>query len=153
MPNNQTVTCFVDTNIWLYAFIETDDETNGATKSAIARALIQKSVPVISTQVVNEVCVNLLRRANFSEEQIRRLIESFYEKYQVIELTKPILLLASQLRQRYSLSFWDSTIVSAALSAGVPVLYSEDMQHELTVEQQLQIRNPFRDDFTADGPR
>lgn len=143
MLDNQTVTCFVDTNIWLYAFIEADDETGNTTKSAIARALIQKSEPVVSTQVINEVCVNLLRRANFSEEQISRLIESFYEKYQVIELTKSVLLLASQLRQRYSLSFWDSTIVAAALSAGVSVLYSEDMQHGLTIEQQLQIHNPF----------
>lgn len=114
MPDNQTVTCFVDTNIWLYAFIEADDETDNTTKSAIARTLIQKSEPVVSTQVINEVCVNLLRRANFSEEQISRLIESFYEKYQVIELTKSVLLLASQHRQRYSLSFWDSTIVAAA---------------------------------------
>jgi len=116
MPDNQTVPCFVDTNIWLYAFIEADDTT----KSAIARALIQESEPLVSTQVINEVCVNLLRRANFTEEQIGRLIESFYEKYQVIELTRPVLLLVSQLRQRYSLSFWDSTIVAAALSVGVP---------------------------------
>ena len=143
MPDNQTSPCFVDTNIWLYAFIEADDETDDTIKSAIARALIQRSEPVVSTQVINEVCINLLRRANFSEEQIGRLIEAFYEKYQVIELTRSVLLLASQLRQRYSLSFWNSTIVAAALSAGVPVLYSEDMQHELTIEQKLQIRNPF----------
>ncbi len=135
--------CFIDTNIWLYAFIEVDDGTGDVVKSAIARALIQKSEPVISTQVINEVCVNLLRRVNFTEGQISRLIEAFYEKYQVIELTKSVLLLASQLRRRYSLSFWDSTIVAAALSAGVSVLYSEDMQHGLLVEHQLEIRNPF----------
>ena len=135
--------CFIDTNIWLYAFIEVDDGTGDVVKSAIARALIQKSEPVISTQVINEVCVNLLRRVNFTEGQISRLIEAFYEKCQVIELTKSVLLLASQLRRRYSLSFWDSTIVAAALSAGVSVLYSEDMQHGLLVEHQLEIHNPF----------
>jgi len=139
MPDNQITTCFIDTNIWLYAFIEADDTA----KSATARTLIQETEPVISTQVINEVCVNLLRRANFTEEQISRLVESFYEKYLVIELNRPVLLMASQLRQRYSLSFWDSTIVASALSAGVSVLYSEDMQHGLTVEEQLQVRNPF----------
>lgn len=139
MPDNPTTTCFIDTNIWLYAFIESDE----ATKSAQARTLILKNEPVVSTQVINEVCVNLLRRANFAEEQITQLVKSFYEKYQVIELTKSVLLMASQLRQRYSLSFWDSTIVATALSAGVPVLYSEDMQHGLMIEEQLQIRNPF----------
>ncbi|RME57415.1 PIN domain-containing protein, partial [Candidatus Parcubacteria bacterium] len=130
MPDNQATVCFIDTNIWLYAFIEADD----ATKSAIAGRLIQESEPVISTQVINEVCVNLLRRAHFTEEQISRLVESFYEKYQVVELNESVLLTASQLRQRYSLSFWDSIIVATALNAGVPVLYSEDMQHEMMIE-------------------
>ena len=139
MPDNQATTCFIDTNIWLYAFIETDDTT----KSATARTLIQESEPVVSTQVINEVCVNLLRRADFTEEQVSRLVESFYEKYRVIVLTQSVLLMASQLRQRYALSFWDSTIVATALSAGVSVLYSEDMQHGLTIEEQLQVRNPF----------
>lgn len=89
------------------------------------------------------MCVNLLRCANFTEEQITQLIESFYETYPVIELTKSVLLMASQLRQRYALSFWDSMIVATALSASVRVLYSEDMQHGLMIEEQLQILNPF----------
>ena len=139
MPDNQVPTCFIDTNIWLYAFIEGDDSV----KSAAARMLIQETDPVISTQVINEVFVNLLRWANFSEEQVYRLIESFYEKYPVIELSKSGLLTASQLRQRYSLSFWDSTIVASALRAGVSVLYSEDMQHGVTIEERLDVRNPF----------
>jgi predicted nucleic acid-binding protein len=139
MPDNQAPTCFIDTNIWLYAFIETDDSV----KSATARTLIQETEPVLSTQVINEVCVNVLRRANFTEEQVSRLIVSFYEKYPVIELNRSILLTASRLRQRYSLSFWDSTIVASALDAGVSILYSEDMQHGLTIEEQLQVRNPF----------
>lgn len=139
MPDNQATECFIDVNIWLYAFIETDE----ATKSARARTLILANKPVVSTQVINEVCVNLLRRANFTEEQISQLVESFYEKRRVIELTKSVLLMASRLRQRYALSFWDSIIVASALSAGVSVLYSEDMQHGLTVEEELQICNPF----------
>jgi len=55
MPDNQA--CFIDTNIWLYAFIEAGD----AAKSAVARAIIRQSEPVVSAQIVNEVCVNLLK--------------------------------------------------------------------------------------------
>lgn len=139
MPDNPTTACFIETNIWLYAFIESGETT----KSAQARRLIQENEPIVSTQVINEVCVNLLRCANFTEEQITQLIESFYETYPVIELTKSVLLMASQLRQRYALSFWDSMIVATALSASVRVLYSEDMQHGLMIEEQLQILNPF----------
>jgi len=139
MPDNQITTCFIDTNIWLYAFIRTDDTV----KSEMALALIQKTEPFISTQVINELCVNLLRHANFTEDQVSQLIESFYEKYPVIELNRLVLLTASQLRQGYSLSFWDSTIVAGALSAGVSILYSEDMQHGLMIKKQLQVCNPF----------
>ena len=108
-----------------------------------ARALIRESEAVVSVQVINGVCVNLLRRANFTEAQITQLIESFYDRCCVVELTKSDLLMASQLRQKYSLSFWDSTIMAAVLSADVPILYSEDMQHGLIIEEKVQIRNPF----------
>jgi len=138
MPDKPTP-CFIDTNVWLYAFIEAE----ASNRSAVARRLIQETDPVLSTQVINEVCINLLRRAIFGEEQIQVLIEAFYEKYRVVELTKSVLLAASRLRQRYGLSFWDSTIAAAALTADVSVLYSEDMHHGLTLEEHLQIRNPF----------
>ncbi len=62
---------------------------------------------------------------------------TIYEKCRVVELTESGLLIASQLRQRYSLSFWDSTIVATALDAGVPVLYSENMQHGLTIGRSI----------------
>lgn len=73
MPDNTSSTAFIDTNIWLYAFIETEDSAE------IARRLVQETEPVISTQVINEVCVNLLQQAHFTEKQIGQLIESFYE--------------------------------------------------------------------------
>ena len=139
MPDKVNRLCFVDTNIWLYAFIEADD----ANKSALARKLLQEIEPVISSQVINEVSVNLLRKAHFSEEQVRQLIESFFEKYLVVEASKTVFLSDSNLRQRYSLSYWDSLIVASALQAGVSVLYSEDMQHGLKVNGQLEIVNPL----------
>ncbi len=140
MSANPIATCFVDTNVWLYAFIKTDD----ATKSATASHLLQILQPVVSTQVINEVCVNLLRRALFTEEQTRALIESFYEKYEVVGLTRAVLLSASQLRRQRSFSFWDSMIIASGLDAGVDVLYSEDMQHGLVVDGKMQILNPFK---------
>jgi predicted nucleic acid-binding protein len=139
MLDSERVFCFIDTNIWLYAFVEADDPR----KSSAARSLIQESEPHISTQVINEVCVNLLRKAGFSEERISELIESFYDRYPAIESNKLVLLEASRLRQRYSLSFWDSTIVASALAAGVSHLYSEDSQNGLSVNGRLTVLNPF----------
>ena len=89
------------------------------------------------------MCVNLIKKVQFSEQHVQQLIESFYAKYAVIEVNKGLLLKASTLRKQYAFSFWDSTIVSSALHAGVSVLYSEDMQHGLVVENQVRIINPF----------
>lgn len=137
---------FLDSNIWLYAFITVAEEP----KHSVAQALIQRVQPVISTQVINEVCVNLLRKTSLQEPEISELVEAFYSKYQVISLSRDILVQASMLRQRYSLSFWDSLIVSSALASGVTHLYSEDMQHNLLVEQRLRIVNPFIEATAAD---
>lgn len=66
----QATTCFVDTNIWLYAFIEAE----AGHKQARAKAVIQDNEVIVSTQVINEVCVNLLKKTRFTEPDIQALI-------------------------------------------------------------------------------
>ena len=56
---------------------------------------------------------------------------------------KETLLLASELRRRYSLSYWDSIIVASAVGAEASALYTEDLQHGLIVEERLRVLNPF----------
>jgi predicted nucleic acid-binding protein len=53
---------------------------------------------------------------------------------------------ALQVAERYGLSFYDASIVAAALLAGRATLYSEDMQDGQVIERQLTIRNPFKPD-------
>lgn len=131
---------FVDTNVWLYALIVNDD----AQKHQIAVEVVQGGNAVVSTQVINETCINLLRKANLSETQLYDLIVAFYAKYEVIATEAPVLLGASRLRAQYSLSFGDSLVVASAIESGCNVLYTEDMQDGLIVEGQLTIVNPFR---------
>jgi predicted nucleic acid-binding protein len=59
-------------------------------------------------------------------------------------MSKALLLRASILRERFAFSFWDSTIVASALHAEASVLYSEDMQDGLVVENRVRIINPFK---------
>jgi predicted nucleic acid-binding protein len=77
------------------------------------------------------------------EAEIRRLVAAFYEKYTITQVDQDTLLTASELREKYSLSFWDSMIVAAALCADCSILYTEDMQSGLKVEGGLTIVNPF----------
>ena len=132
-------TCFVDTNIWLYAFIEGEDSH----KQTRAKTTIQDNEVILSTQVINEVCVNLIKKTQLTEPDIQALILSFYSYYTVVEFDQNILAKASALREQYHFSYWDSLIVASALAAHCTLLYTEDMQHGLQVENRLILQNPF----------
>ncbi|MDZ4875809.1 MAG: hypothetical protein CLLPBCKN_005229 [Chroococcidiopsis cubana SAG 39.79] len=138
--------CFLDSNVWLYR-LTTDPNYNEAIevrKRYIAIELTNNVNGIVSTQVINETCSVLLRKAAFTEEQIQQVIQSFYNRVAVVKLTSNILINAFNLRTRYSLSFWDGLIVATALSTNAKILYSEDMQDNLVIERQLTIVNPFK---------
>lgn len=130
---------FIDTNIWLYSFIQSQNTE----KTKIAGAIIKECEIVISTQIINEMSVNLIKKANFSENKIQNLINSLYRKYTVFELSHDILLKASKIRSEYSFSFWDSIVTSSALDCDANYLLSEDMQDGFKLENKLTIINPF----------
>ena len=44
MPEINAARCFLDTNIWLYAFVESQDEG----KSKIAKGIIQNNEVIVS---------------------------------------------------------------------------------------------------------
>ncbi|MBF0203370.1 MAG: PIN domain-containing protein [Desulfamplus sp.] len=134
---NHDKVCFIDSNIWLYAFIETPHKTG------VAQSLIKNRDITVSTQVINEVCVNLIKKAHFPERKIRNLTESFYNKYNVIEINRDVLLKACDIREKHNFSFWDSLIVASALIWNSKILYSEDMQADFVIEE-TRIVNPFR---------
>jgi predicted nucleic acid-binding protein len=110
MSDKTSEISFIDTNIWLYAFIEDDEKT----KSEKARELILSTRPVVSVQVINEVSVNLIKKAGIPEDKIRHLILSFFQICHIKELDQETLTFASNLREKYMFSFWDSLIVSSA---------------------------------------
>jgi len=132
---------FVDTNIWFYAFVcgESEDDQR---KNKIAQHLI-KSRRELSIQVVNELSVNLIRKAKYNEPDLQKLIESFFHHHRVHALTRQTLICASTIRSRYAISFWDSLIASTALENSCSTLYSEDMQNGLVIDYSLTVINPF----------
>ena len=132
-------TYFIDTNIWLYSFIRSQNRE----KTKIAGDIIKKCEIVISIQIINEVCVNLIKKVDFSEEKIKNLIESLYKKYTVFELSQDIILSASKIRNNHSFSFWDSIVAASALDCDADFLLSEDMQDGFKLENKLTIINPF----------
>ena len=95
----------------------------------------------ISYQVINEV-TNQLVRKNFEETVIRKNIEYLFNICTVYNYSKEVIFLASSLREKYTFSFWDSMIVSSAISCDCTILASEDMQDGLKIDK-MAIRNIF----------
>jgi len=129
---------FIDSNVWLYAFMD-----DSSPKHAPAKALIEQDRVVLSTQVVNEVCNNLIRKAGYTEPEIQQTIQNWAAVYQILDVTLPMIRQASVLRIAYRLSYWDSLILATAQDAGCSVVYSEDMQDGLRIGA-LTLRNPFK---------
>lgn len=130
---------FVDSNVWLYAFLG-----DTPAKQQVARSLLSTVDAVISSQVVNEVSANLIRKGRFEGLQIRRTVREFYALCRVVPFDRELFLDAADLRDDYSLSYWDSLIVATADRSGVSTLYSEDLHDGLVMRGRLRIENPFR---------
>jgi predicted nucleic acid-binding protein len=130
--------CFIDTNIWVYAHLNSENN-----KSATALNLLE-NLPVLisSTQVLNEYYSVMLKKKvadNLIQDNIDVIID--ISTISIIQITT--LRLAHKIKLKYGFSYWDSLIVASALEANCTVLYSEDMQHKQRIENSLTIINPF----------
>jgi predicted nucleic acid-binding protein len=118
---------FVDTNILIYAH----DSSAGA-KHERARALVERlwreRSGVVSTQVLQELAVNLRRKAGRPlDAEATREIVADYLTWQVVVNSGEAILEALDLEARYQISFWDALVVEAAQASGAEILYSEDL--------------------------
>jgi predicted nucleic acid-binding protein len=124
---------FVDSNIWIYLFASDDINKNTVARNFVSDNSLRDNILVVSYQVLNEVAAVLKIKKKFSEEKIRFVIKTMLDLCIVQDFTTNILIEASALRDKHSISYWDSLIVATALEAECQKLSSEDMQHEQTV--------------------
>ena len=118
---------FVDTNILMYAH----DRSAGA-KHRLAASLVERlwdsGEGVLSTQVLQELCINLRRKVAppLPVNQVRQLIRD-YSTWEIVTNTSESVLQALEIEARYKISFWDALILHAAVHSGASILYSEDL--------------------------
>lgn len=118
---------FVDTNILVYAH-----DRSAGLRHERAQALVERlwdaGNGVLSTQVLQELCINLRRRIAhpLPIPEIRQLIRD-YAAWEIVIDTADSVLDALEIEVLYKTSFRDALILQAAESAGAAVLYSEDV--------------------------
>jgi predicted nucleic acid-binding protein len=127
---------FVDTNVVVY-LAQRDLE-----KGERAEALILSS-PYISVQVINEFAQVARRKMRWDWPEIIEFIAYLTSLTRVQPLSVEISDLGLRLAQRCQLHIYDAMIIAAALEAGCDILYSEDMQPGLRIQDRLTIVDPF----------
>lgn len=133
---------FVDTNVFLYALDERQDGRHDIA-ARILEELWESRQGVVSTQVLQEVYVNLTRklRKPMTRPRARAIVER-YAAWPVHQITPADIVAASELEQRHTLTFWDALIVVAAQQLGADRVLTEDMQSGRSVGG-VRIESPF----------
>ncbi len=118
---------FVDTNILMYAHDNAAGEKHERAKTLV-EALWRERKGVVSTQVLQELAVNLRRKAARPlDAKATREIVADYLTWQVVVNGGESILEALDLEARFQISFWDALVVQSAQASGAEILYSEDL--------------------------
>jgi len=133
---------FVDTNVLAYAY-----DRSETVKQSVAQAQLEvlwrNRTGTLSTQVLQEFYVVATRKlAAPMHRTTARKIVALYAEWPVVQVDAPLLLAASELEERHTLSFWDALIVEAARRSGATRLLTEDLQAGRRIGG-VRIENPF----------
>jgi predicted nucleic acid-binding protein len=134
---------FVDTNILMYAHDAAAGEKHVRAK-ALVEALWEARSGVVSTQILQELAVNLRRKVKTPlDAKATRDVVSDYLTWQVVVNAGDSILEALDLEARYRVSFWDALVIQAAQAAGAEILYSEDLSDGQRYGS-VRVSNPFK---------
>jgi predicted nucleic acid-binding protein len=133
---------FVDSNVLVYAH-----DLSETARRPVAQELLDElwrdRSGVVSTQVLSEFYVVATRKFDppLSRRAAREVVAA-YGAWPVVQVDVALILAASALEERHTLSFWDALIVEAASRAGARRVVSEDLQGGRRIRG-LVIENPF----------
>ena len=135
---------FLDTNILVYTFDDTDPKKRERARALVGTAL--EGQGIISFQIVQEFLNVALRRfaRPMTSDEAQAYLDAVLGPLCRVQSEPDLYREALAIHQRWRFSFYDSLVVAAALRSDCGVLYSEDLQHGQEIGD-LVIVNPFRD--------
>ena len=131
---------FIDTNILVYAYDSSAGEKHKKAVALFDRLAEEERVPSISSQVLNELAVNLIRKGQ--SINVVKNIMTDHCQWNVITHQSLDTVEALDLMERWKLSFWDALILLAAHRSGASVLWSEDFNDRQNYHG-IVVKNPF----------
>jgi len=127
---------FLDSNVIIYSL------GMDKVKKEISVDLLKNS-PYISVQVVNEVVNISTKKLKMTPSDAYQIGRVLINTCKTVSLTGNIVLKGFDIAEKYGFSFWDSLIIAAAMENECSILYTEDLQHNQSIENKLTIKNPY----------
>jgi predicted nucleic acid-binding protein len=137
------VPVFVDTNLFVYRF-DTTEPGKQRRSERWHEHLWRERTGRLSVQVLQELYSSLTRKLDQPMEpaEARTVVRSLLS-WDPVPVDPRTIEGAWRLEDRYSLSWWDALIVSAAQIAGCRHLLTEDLSHGQDLDG-VQVVNPFQ---------
>lgn len=128
---------FLDSNVLVYAF--TDD-----VRAAAAQAMLERGC-IISVQGLNEFTNVARRKLHMTWEELHDPVTAIRAVCTaIVPIDVETHLEAIRIARRYGYAIFDALMIASAVRAECSILWSEDMQHGLVIDERLRIANPFR---------
>jgi len=141
--NSMNGKIFLDTNILVYAH-DLDAGMKHKVAIKIVKDMWEDRNGVLSTQILQEFYINVTRKIGspISRFEAREIMRS-YACWEIKETTSMSIIRASEIEEKYRISFWDALVVVAAYESKVDKILTEDLNSGQIIEGIL-IENPFR---------
>ena len=133
---------FIDTNILVYAYDNTNDIKHKRAKSILFSQDNEKYDYYISTQILNEFYSVIARKKVKHSIIVKYLIE-IIDNTHVVPLLLENTMIALNIKDKYRFAWYDSIVLATAVQNRCNILYSEDFQHNQIIEGVVKIINPL----------
>ena len=131
---------FIDSNLFVYSADNGEPLKQAAAKSILFE--LSENGGVVSTQVLQEFYNVVSGKLKCPKDTAKQLVEDISNNFIVHKNSVFDILHAIDISIKTQFSFWDSLIISAAISENCTTLYSEDLNEGQIVEGVL-IHNPL----------
>ena len=135
-----TVECFLDKNILVYAAA---GKNTAETKRRLANELIAGTEFATSAQKLQEFYSVVTRKIKILMSPANAL--EWIETVAInpcVAIDATLVKSGIEISERCQISYWDGAILAAAESLNIPILYTEDLNHEQHYGT-VQVINPF----------
>ena len=136
-PIIMTTKIALDTNILIYLYDDLDERKRNISESLILDR------PIIGSQVISEFLNVTKRLLKLPKNELMDKANKLFRVCEIVSMNQMTITKAKDLIIKYDFQLFDSLIVASALQSNCTILYSEDLHHNLLVENQLRIINPF----------